>query len=70
MTINNAAEHEAALARFDQIFDAPENTPEYEEMLHLADLIEDYEDIHYPIGAAEKARAEELKRAARIPAEV
>ena len=48
--IETEAEHKAALARIELLFDAPEGSPEYAELIRLADLVNDYEDIHYPIG--------------------
>ena len=40
----------AALARLEEIFFAEERTPEDHERSVLSDLIEAYEDEHYPIG--------------------
>ena len=40
----------AALARLEEIFFAKEGTPEDHERSVLSDLIEAYEDKHYPIG--------------------
>ena len=40
----------AALARLEEIFFAEEGTPEDHERSVLSDLIEAYEDKHYPIG--------------------
>ena len=40
----------AALARLEEIFFAEEGTPEDHERSVLSDLIEAYEDEHYPIG--------------------
>ena len=38
-----------ALARIDEIIDAEPNTPEYEELTLLGDLVYAYENIHHPI---------------------
>ena len=42
---------DAALARIEEIFDAQPDTPEGDELGVLLDLVEHYEDKHYPIGA-------------------
>jgi antitoxin component HigA of HigAB toxin-antitoxin module len=47
-------EHQAALARVKMIWDAEEGTPEFAELDRLADEIEAYEKIHFPIGGDEK----------------
>ena len=46
-------EYEKALTRIDEIIDAPEGTPECEERHLLFDLIEAYEDEHYPMDKPE-----------------
>lgn len=48
--IRTEAEYDAALARIDELIDAPEGSPEYEELNAVADVVERYEDVHYPIG--------------------
>lgn len=48
--LRTEAEYDAALARIDELFDAPEGSPEYEELNAVADMVERYEDVHYPIG--------------------
>jgi HTH-type transcriptional regulator/antitoxin HigA len=50
-------DYEDALERLDQIFDAPENTPEGDEAELLSILIEKYEDEHYPIEAPDPIEA-------------
>ena len=47
--IRREEDYEAALVRLDEIFHAEEGTPEGEELEVLADLIEHYEDKHYPM---------------------
>ncbi len=47
--IRTEEDYDAALARLDEIFHAEESTPEGEELEVLADLIEHYEDKHYPM---------------------
>ncbi len=48
--IRTEEDYEAALARVDDIFQAKPGTLEGDELDTLADLIEAYEDKHYPIG--------------------
>lgn len=48
--IRTEAEYDAALARIDELIDAPEGSPEYGELNAIADVVERYEDVHYPIG--------------------
>lgn len=43
------ADHEAALARIEEIFEASPGTPEGDELELLAMLVERYEDKAYPI---------------------
>lgn len=50
-------DYEDALERLDQIFDAPENTPEGDEAELLSILIEKYENEHYPIEAPDPIEA-------------
>ncbi len=47
--IKNDHEHEAALARIDQLIDAAPGTPEGDELELLATLVEVYEDKQFPI---------------------
>ena len=47
--IQNDEEHLAALARLWEVFHAEPGTPEWDEHTVLADLIEAYEEIHFPI---------------------
>lgn len=48
--IHTAADHEAALARLDGIFDSAPGTPEGNEAEVLTLLIHHYEEKHFPIG--------------------
>ncbi|HWV29816.1 MAG TPA: hypothetical protein VN038_09200 [Dyadobacter sp.] len=47
--IETEEEFDQALKRFNEVFDAPANTPESEEADMLAALIEAYDNKHYPI---------------------
>ncbi len=48
--IRTEADYDAALARIDELIDAPEGSPEYEELNAIAEVVERYEDMHHPIG--------------------
>ncbi|MDE0141626.1 MAG: hypothetical protein OXI80_08470 [Caldilineaceae bacterium] len=60
-SIRTEEEHEAALARIDEIFHAEVGTPEGEELDELVDLVESYEDKHYPIGLPDPISAIEFR---------
>ena len=60
-TIRTEEEYEAALARIDEIFDAEVGSAEDEELDELADLVESYEDKHYPIGMPDPVSAIEFR---------
>ena len=60
-SIRTEEEYEAALARIDVIFDAEKGTAEGEELDELADLVESYEDKHYPIGMPDPISAIEFR---------
>ena len=52
---------EASLARIDEIFDAEMGSADDEELDELADLVESYEDKHYPIGMPDPISAIEFR---------
>ena len=56
-SIRTEEEYEAALARVHEIFGAEMGTAEGEELDELADLVESYEDKHYPIGLPDPVSA-------------
>ena len=60
-SIRTEEEYEAALARIDEIFHAEEGTAEGEELDELVDLVESYEDKHYPIGLPDPISAIEFR---------
>ena len=60
-SIRTEEEYEAALARLDEIFDAEAGSAEDEELDDLADLVESYEDKHYPIGMPDPVSAIEFR---------
>jgi HTH-type transcriptional regulator/antitoxin HigA len=47
--IKTGDDYNLALKRLELIFDADVNTPESDELEFLVTLIENYENIHYPI---------------------
>lgn len=72
--IRTEADYEAALARAAELMDALVETPEEDELDVLADLIEAYEDRHFPIGDPDPIGAleffmdqKDLSRADLIP---
>lgn len=42
-------EHRAALAEIERLWDAPDGSPEADRLEMLAELVEAYEQEHYPI---------------------
>lgn len=58
--ISNETEYRAALARVEQLMNTTQaGTPEREELMALADAVEAYEDIHYPLGPKAIAKERE-----------
>jgi HTH-type transcriptional regulator/antitoxin HigA len=55
--IRNDDDLHTAFVRLEAIFQAPEGTPEAEEMEKLVGLIQSYENRHYPIGPADPVEA-------------
>ena len=59
--IKSEAAYRAALKRIDELLpltgdDVPEDDPNMLELDMLSDMVEEYEDIHYPIGRPERAQ--------------
>lgn len=48
-SIKSEQEYQAALEAIEQLLEAEPGTPEGEEFEALAKVIEDYDDVHYPI---------------------
>ena len=64
--IKTEEDYEIALDKLDEIFDASEGTPESDQADILALLIDEYENVHYPIEAPDpieaiKIRMEEMQ---------
>lgn len=59
--IKTDQDYEQALARLDQIFDMPANTPEGDEAEIIVMLIENYENQHYPIEAPDPIEAIKIR---------
>ena len=55
--IKTEEDYRAALERLEEIFQAPENTPEGDEAELLSVLIEKYEDENFPISAPDPIEA-------------
>ncbi|MDZ7831605.1 MAG: hypothetical protein U5L07_07620 [Desulfobacterales bacterium] len=48
-SMETEAEYETALARIEVLMDSEAGSPEADELMRLAEMVEKYEDIHYPI---------------------
>ena len=48
--IETEHDYEVALARVESLMDAAPGSPEMDELLRLALIVEAYEDEHYPMG--------------------
>jgi len=59
--IRSAEEHEAAMSRIDEIFDAPVGTPEGDELDLLVKQVEAYEAERYPIPPPDPVDAIEFR---------
>lgn len=64
--IKTKEDYQMALDNLDKIFDAPEGTPESDQADIFALLIDEYENVHYPIEAPDpieaiKIRMEEMQ---------
>ena len=59
--IKTEKDYKEALARMDEIFDAPEGSPESDEADILALLIDDYENQNYPIEAPDPIEAIKIR---------
>lgn len=59
--IKNEEDYKNALARLEEIFDAPENSPEGDEAEILSLLIENYENEHYPVEAPDPIEAIKIR---------
>ena len=60
-SIRTEEDYKEALARIDEIFNAEKGTSEGEELDELVDLVELYEDKHYPIGLPDPISAIEFR---------
>ena len=58
--IRTEADYEAALARVAELMDAREGTSEGEELDVLVDLVEVYEDKHFPMGYPDPGRRDRI----------
>jgi HTH-type transcriptional regulator / antitoxin HigA len=47
--IRTKEDHKLALQEIERLFDAPQETPEFDRLEILVTLVEDYENIHEPI---------------------
>jgi len=56
--VRTEAEYEEALKRINELFEAAEGTPEFDEFDILTILVHDYEQRHYPIAKATPGSAQ------------
>ena len=56
-SIRNKRDHEAALARIEELWDAKSGTPEFDELDVLAALVERYEEKIFPIDSPDPITA-------------
>jgi HTH-type transcriptional regulator/antitoxin HigA len=59
--IKTQEDYQNALVRLEEIFDAPENSPEGDEAEILSLIIENYENEHYPIEAPDPIEAIKIR---------
>jgi HTH-type transcriptional regulator/antitoxin HigA len=52
--IKTEEQYEIALAEVMRLFDAEPDTPEEKRLVELIELVKAYEDVHYPMSAADK----------------
>ncbi len=55
--IRTQSDYQAALREIESIFDAAENTPEYDQLDILSTLVEAYEKKHFPIALPDPIEA-------------
>lgn len=65
--IRNEEEHQRALARLDQIFDARNGSKEGEELEALVSLILEYEDAQYPVDVHDRNAEGPIGRPTEYP---
>lgn len=53
LSLNNKEQYDKALRRMEEIFNADQGTPEFEELNRLARLIAEYEEEHFPVDPPE-----------------
>jgi len=59
--IHSQSDYESALARVEKLMDAAPGSPEEDELERLAILIEQYEEIHFPIAPPDPAEARKFR---------
>jgi HTH-type transcriptional regulator/antitoxin HigA len=59
--IHTKEDHAAALAQIESLWDAEPGTPEHDTLENLGTLVSAYEDIHWPIEAADPIDAIRLR---------
>jgi len=62
LIIKTEEEYEIVLKRIEKLMDAEAGTPEGDELVRLADIVEAYEDEHYPIDPPDPVALAEFRR--------
>ena len=62
LIIKNEEEYELALKRIEKLMDAEAGTPEGDELVRLTDMVEAYEDEHYPIDPPDPVALAEFRK--------
>ena len=55
--IKSQKDYERTLQEIDSLWDAKQNTPDYDKLEVLITLVDAYENIHYPIGSPDPIEA-------------
>lgn len=62
LRIKTEAEYERVLKRIDELMDAEVGTPAGDELVRLADMVEEYEEEHYPINPPDPVALAEFRK--------
>ncbi len=62
LRIKTEEEYERALKRIEELMDAEAGTPEEDELVRLTDIVEAYEEEHYPIDPPDPVALAEFRR--------
>jgi len=60
--IEHEAEYREAMVRIDTLWLSPDGSPESDELIALAERVEAYEKVHYPIPEFDPTEAAKFRR--------